>query len=329
MASPGELISKERFHHDIWDGVPVTDDALTQCIRTLRKALGDRASDPRYIQTVPKHGYRFVIEVEPDANAAQQSVSLPMATSHSVQSGRVVFARLVGGGFAGVFGGLFYGLTGALGDVSDQGVSAMVAMLAINIIVGAAGGSAIGVAILFVGDRKPALPLAALAGLIGGGLIGALSSLVGVQVLEQVFGYAGGRITGTFEGAVLGLTVGGMVGFESKRFEAGMAISALLMRVAIAGLIAGGVIGILGGTLMAGSVNQLSLALPESGSDMRAVARLFGETQFGWISHMAGCLLESALFVTCMVYAIDWAQRWIEYTPPLSHTIDPSIGRST
>ena len=38
---PGRLISKDRFMAEVGKGVPVTDEALTQCIRSLRKALGD------------------------------------------------------------------------------------------------------------------------------------------------------------------------------------------------------------------------------------------------------------------------------------------------
>ena len=44
--------------------MPVTDEALTQCIKTLRRQLGDSASSPRFIETVPKHGYRFIAPVE-------------------------------------------------------------------------------------------------------------------------------------------------------------------------------------------------------------------------------------------------------------------------
>src|SRR5688500_2589937 len=61
----GRLVSKDRFLDEVWRGVPVTDEALTQCIRFLRRILGDDATRPRFIETVPKHGYRFIAEVEP------------------------------------------------------------------------------------------------------------------------------------------------------------------------------------------------------------------------------------------------------------------------
>ena len=59
----GKLVSKDRFLDEVWRGVPVTDEALTQCIRTIRRQLGDDAARPRFIETVPKHGYRFIAPV--------------------------------------------------------------------------------------------------------------------------------------------------------------------------------------------------------------------------------------------------------------------------
>src|SRR6478735_7480835 len=60
----GRLVSKDRFLAEVWRGIPVTDEALTQCIKTLRRQLGDDAGNPRFIETVPKHGYRFLATVE-------------------------------------------------------------------------------------------------------------------------------------------------------------------------------------------------------------------------------------------------------------------------
>ncbi len=57
VGEAGKLVTKDRFLQDVWRGVPVTDEALTQCIRTLRKTLADNAANPRFIETIPKHGY--------------------------------------------------------------------------------------------------------------------------------------------------------------------------------------------------------------------------------------------------------------------------------
>src|SRR5512141_2708310 len=64
LSEQGKLVSKDRFMEEVWRGVPVTDEALTQCIKTLRRQLGDDAASPRFIETVPKHGYRLIAAVE-------------------------------------------------------------------------------------------------------------------------------------------------------------------------------------------------------------------------------------------------------------------------
>src|SRR3990170_6420241 len=69
----GKLVSKDRFLDDVWRGVPVTDEALTQCIKSLRRQLGDDAASPRFIETVPKHGYRFIAPVERVDGAGDRS----------------------------------------------------------------------------------------------------------------------------------------------------------------------------------------------------------------------------------------------------------------
>jgi DNA-binding winged helix-turn-helix (wHTH) protein len=66
----GQLVEKQRIFEEIWKSVFVTDAALTQCIKDIRKQLGDDAANPRYIRTVPKHGYIFIGNaVETDAES--------------------------------------------------------------------------------------------------------------------------------------------------------------------------------------------------------------------------------------------------------------------
>ena len=77
LEHPGQLITRERFLDEVWRGVPVTDEALSQCIANLRRTLGDDASKPRFIETVPKHGYRFVAPVEARAGVMYATPSWP------------------------------------------------------------------------------------------------------------------------------------------------------------------------------------------------------------------------------------------------------------
>ena len=59
----GRLVSKQMLLDHVWTGTFVGDDAITQRICVLRKALGEQPERARFIETVPKRGYRFVAPV--------------------------------------------------------------------------------------------------------------------------------------------------------------------------------------------------------------------------------------------------------------------------
>ncbi len=59
----GEVVTKDEFFENVWEGAFVTDEALTYSIHELRKALGDDAKKPQYIQTVSRKGYRLIAPV--------------------------------------------------------------------------------------------------------------------------------------------------------------------------------------------------------------------------------------------------------------------------
>ena len=61
---PGEVLTRSRLHELAWDGAAVSDESLSRAIFDLRKALGDRASDPVYIETIRKVGYRLIAPVK-------------------------------------------------------------------------------------------------------------------------------------------------------------------------------------------------------------------------------------------------------------------------
>lgn len=73
---PNEVISRSELLEQLWPGVIVSDDALTQVVIKLRKALGDSSRSPRYIQTIPKRGYRLVAEVQ---QLEQKQKTTPLA----------------------------------------------------------------------------------------------------------------------------------------------------------------------------------------------------------------------------------------------------------
>src|SRR5262245_16400318 len=63
LENRGEVVEKEALIRRVWPDAYVTEANLTQNISALRKALGERANDHRYVVTVPGFGYSFVAEV--------------------------------------------------------------------------------------------------------------------------------------------------------------------------------------------------------------------------------------------------------------------------
>lgn len=60
---PNTIISRQDILDNLWAGSLVTDNAINKLVANLRKVLADDPKNPRYIQTVPKRGYRLICEV--------------------------------------------------------------------------------------------------------------------------------------------------------------------------------------------------------------------------------------------------------------------------
>lgn len=60
LADSPEVVAKERLMRTVWADTFVTDDVLTRSISELRKVFDDDPKNPRYIQTIPKGGYRLI-----------------------------------------------------------------------------------------------------------------------------------------------------------------------------------------------------------------------------------------------------------------------------
>jgi len=67
-----EAVHRRDIFDNVWKDVLVSDSALSQAIRTIRRTLGDDSREPRFIRTVSRHGYRFVCAdvFEEDDNGA-------------------------------------------------------------------------------------------------------------------------------------------------------------------------------------------------------------------------------------------------------------------
>jgi DNA-binding winged helix-turn-helix (wHTH) protein len=71
---PGQLLDKNTLMDALWPGLVVEENNLSQTISALRRALGDESQDSRFIQTVPRRGFRWVAEVRKVQDAAARAV---------------------------------------------------------------------------------------------------------------------------------------------------------------------------------------------------------------------------------------------------------------
>ena len=102
-----EAVSKQTIFADIWSDVIVSDGALSQAIRTLRRTLGDNSREPRFIRTVSRHGYQFVwsdVAEEPDdeVKVALPPIQLPSGPAAEIPES---VERLVDRLFTGIAAG--------------------------------------------------------------------------------------------------------------------------------------------------------------------------------------------------------------------------------
>ena len=134
LRRPGDLISRDVLQRALWDGNTFVDfeQGVNHAVRELRAALGDSAESPRFIQTLPRRGYRFIAPVAPilpsgspsgpDAETAQPAsapgTAMPTAVlDRPARARRGHFWRAAGVVLAGaIIGVLYIGIRPGGGD---------------------------------------------------------------------------------------------------------------------------------------------------------------------------------------------------------------------
>ena len=84
MAHAGRPVSKDNLFATVWNGVAVSDDALTTCVQELRRALNDDPKQPRFIETRHRRGYGFVASLTPAPGQDTAAVPAPTPPSPSI-----------------------------------------------------------------------------------------------------------------------------------------------------------------------------------------------------------------------------------------------------
>jgi DNA-binding winged helix-turn-helix (wHTH) protein/tetratricopeptide (TPR) repeat protein len=88
----GEIVTKEDVRERLWPGNTFVefDASLSVAVGKVRDALGDDPDEPRFIETVPRRGYRFIASVETVATAANSASQPADAPAPGIAEGRVV-----------------------------------------------------------------------------------------------------------------------------------------------------------------------------------------------------------------------------------------------
>src|ERR1700678_3601990 len=79
LARPGQLLTREEICRELWpDGTFVDyEHGVNSALNRLREALGDKASNPRFVETLARRGYRFVAPVERITAVEQDALEAP------------------------------------------------------------------------------------------------------------------------------------------------------------------------------------------------------------------------------------------------------------
>ena len=86
LAHPGEVVSRAHLIARLWPkGIVDFDTALNSAVRRLRKALCDAADTPKYIETLPRKGYRFIGSITPTSPAESTRVSAAATSALTVR----------------------------------------------------------------------------------------------------------------------------------------------------------------------------------------------------------------------------------------------------
>ncbi len=322
----GRLLEKDRFFEEVWDDVVVSDSALTQCIKAIRQRLGDDAGKPRFIQTVPRHGYRFIAPVSvvagigtpetPDAREAAaaetDAATRPAARRTPAFSSALAttLAGTLGGCVAGLMGGLLYGFGLAYTPTDPElgTASVLLVLLSLSGFVGTVGGFGVGAGMAAAEYAAAGRVAWRIAGAVMGGmLVGGTVKLLGVDAFHLLFGRTPAGITGGLEGAALGLAVG-LGAHLGGGFEASSPGRPVLA-AAVTGAVGGLLIALAGGHLLGGSLDLLARSFSESRLQLDAFGRFFGEMRFGHTTQVILAAIEGLLFAACVVGALVAARH--------------------
>jgi DNA-binding winged helix-turn-helix (wHTH) protein len=305
-----DAVHRREIFDRVWSDVIVSDSALSQAIRTLRRTLGDDPREPRFIRTVSRHGYQFtfpeVIE-EPDEDVPEP-VPRRVAALESEQTRQKVGASLTalitgaaracaGAALAGAAAGLAGGLLLSVAP----GIAPPVAIVPVLVLTGAGagavGGLGVGGGLAFVESSsrlRNAIGLA-IGAATGGAVIGmavqwlmrwSLAAIVGLNV----------PIGGALEGLVIGAAAG--AGYAVARRLRPAARTRVHTAAVVAAFCAGAGLALTwaGRPLVGGTLHLIAREARGSQISLTPLGELVGEPGFGPVTQALIAACEGGIF---------------------------------
>jgi DNA-binding winged helix-turn-helix (wHTH) protein len=328
----GEAVHRRQIFDQVWSDVVVSDSALSQAIRTIRRVLGDDSREPRFVRTVSRHGYRFVFpdvveedddgewtriegggrtaareddeahdasgrEVVPaDADAAGHATLRRVIRRVSAQSAAASF----GSGSAGALAGMAGACLLVLGPGSTAPWAIVPVLAAIGAGCGGLAGAGVGAGLSIV-ESLPSSHRAirfVAGGALGGGVVGILVELLARATLSVLVGVHV-AVGGGIEGLVIGAAAGGGVALApggGRPPAAGRHRLMSALRVAAACGAAALVLALAGRTLVGGTIHAIAQGSKSGQAALTPLARLLGEPDFGPLTAALISLGEGAAF---------------------------------
>jgi DNA-binding winged helix-turn-helix (wHTH) protein len=294
-----EAVHRREIFERVWSDANVSDSALSQAVRIIRRTLGDDSKEPRFIRTVSRHGYRFVLAdvIEEEDDGAQPAPApaglTPSAVALDDERTASGLWRLTstGAALAGIAAGGIGGLILALAPGSTATLAIAPVLAVIGGVCGAVGGGGVGAGLSVAESRDTPHRMVVLVvgAALGGGLAGvsvqwltrwALAALVGVNA------DIGGGVEGLLIGGAAGLGFA-LVGERRQR--------SLVLTTVLCGL-AGLALSLAGHPLVGGTIHLISDATEGSHATLAPLGRLIGEPDFGQVSQAILAFSEAATF---------------------------------
>src|SRR6266481_2604245 len=109
LQRPGEVVTREELRSQNWppDTFVDFDNSLNTAINKLREALGDSADNPRFIETLPRRGYRFIAPVT-NVDGTTRGTAAGVSAGVPLRSRKIVVTAAIALLAAGIAGGLLW-----------------------------------------------------------------------------------------------------------------------------------------------------------------------------------------------------------------------------